>query len=97
MWPRRYLIGSIVELFDARHATYTGIASVAIHDARETCPRNKLHDLCKQRLAGIHGLPSRVSTPESYTKMRNQDSNRHQIKSACRPRQYWISHVSNCI
>ena len=76
------------KLFRASQSSNTCIAGIAIHDAGKTRPRHKLHDLCEQRLAYIHGAASQVSIPGSYTKMKNQDSNRHQIKSAAKSRQY---------
>src|SRR5439155_22438630 len=79
------------KLFGATHAAHSRIARIAIHDACETRPGDKLHNLREQRLADIHGSPPRVSTPGNYTRMRIRVSNRHQIKSAARPRYYWLS------
>jgi len=73
------------------------LAAVALHDARKTRPWNKFHELSKQRLADIHIESPRASIPGNYTEMRNQVSNRHQIKSAPRPRQYWLLNESNRI
>lgn len=80
------------KLFGAVHAAYPGVSTVALHDTRKARPWNKLHELRKQRLADIHGQAPRASILGSYTKKAKRVSNRHQIKSASRPRQHWISH-----
>ena len=82
-------------LLGAAHAVHPGIAAVTIHDACKTRPRNKPHDLRKQRLADIHASPRSVSTPGKYTRMRIVVSNQHQTKSTGKPCQYWLSNKSN--
>ena len=76
------------KLFCARQSSYAEIAGTTIHDTTKIRLRHKLHDLCEKRIAYIHSVASRVSTLRSYTKIKRQDSNRHQIKSAEKPRQY---------
>ena len=88
--PSQLRKGHHAKLLRTVHAAHAGIARVAIHDARKARPRNELHHLCKQRLADIHGLPPGISPEGNYTKMRIQGSNRHQEKSAAKPRQYWL-------
>ena len=83
--------GHDAKLFGASQAAHTRVATVASHDSRKACPWDKLHDLRKQGLADIHRKPPRGLSLASYTGMRKQVSNRHQIKSAARPRQYWLS------
>ena len=85
------------KLLRAAQSANPGIARVSIHNARKARPRNELHQLRKQRLADIHASPQGISPRENYTKMSLQSSNRHQAKSAVKPRQYWLSHESTPI
>jgi hypothetical protein len=62
-----------------------------MHDAREARPGHELHDLRKQSLSSIHRNSSGLSTPRNYLPFENQDSNRHQMKSAANPRQSSLS------
>jgi len=55
------------ELLGARKRTHAArVAALTLHDARETHPRNELHDLSEQSLASIHvhspGCQAREST-----------------------------------
>jgi hypothetical protein len=63
------------------------VAGIAIYDSAKAGPRNKLHDLCEQRLARVHALALRISIPQGGTKIAFRDSNRHQLKMAGNPRQ----------
>ena len=85
--PRQLSKRHDAKLFGTRQASHAGIARIAIHDASKARPGNKLHDLCKQRLACVHGMAPRILTPGIYPKTQKQDSNRHQAKSAEKPRQ----------
>ncbi|OGB25601.1 MAG: hypothetical protein A3I66_13460 [Burkholderiales bacterium RIFCSPLOWO2_02_FULL_57_36] len=88
--PRQLRKRHDAKLFGAIHAAHPGIAGIAIDDACKTRPRNKLHHLCKQRLANIHDSFPGASIRGIYTKARIQDSNRHQIKSTARPYQHYV-------
>lgn len=79
------------KLLRASQAAYARVAAIARHDARKACPWNELHDLREQGLADIHRKSPRGLNLGNYTKMRKRVSNRHQIKLAARPRQYWLS------
>ncbi|MEY3740509.1 MAG: hypothetical protein RLZZ192_1185, partial [Pseudomonadota bacterium] len=79
------------KLLGASQAPHSRIAAISRHDARKVCPWNKLHDLREQGLADIHRKPPRSLSLGNYTGMRKSVSNRHQIKLAARPRQYWHS------
>ena len=79
------------ELLGTGQPTRPRVARVAIHDPRKTRPGDELHNLCKQRLADIHGSSPRLSIPGNYTIMRIRTSNRHQSLSAYRPRHHWLS------
>ena len=79
------------KLLRASQAPHARIAAIAGHDARKACPWNELHDLSKQGLADIHRKSPKGQNLGNYTKMRKRVSNRHQIKLAARPRQYWLS------
>jgi len=79
------------KLLGATQAAHARVAAIASHDARKACPWNELHDLRKQGLADIHRKSPRGLNLGNYTKMRKRVSNRHQIKLAARPRQYWLS------
>ena len=81
--------GHGAELLRAAQAAHSGIAAIAIHDARKAGPRNELHDLCEQRLAHVHSSPPEVSTSGGYLNrnMGKLISNRHQNKIPRNPRQ----------
>ena len=50
-----------------RQRPHTRISLVTLHDSGETRPGDELHDLCKQRLADVHGQPPEsLSIPGSY-------------------------------
>ncbi len=85
--PRQLTKRHDAKLLATRQASHAGIARIAIHDASKARPGDKLHDLCKQRLAYVHGMAPRILTPGIYPKTQKQDSNRHQAKSAEKPRQ----------
>ena len=78
------------KLFRATHAANAGVATVAIHDSPEARPGDELHDLRKKGLADVHESSPRGVPLGNYPKMKNLNSNRHQIKSTARPRQYWL-------
>ena len=87
--------GHDAKLLGARQTTHTRVATVAGNDSRKACPWHELHDLSKQGLADIHRKPPRGLSLGSYTGMGKRVSNRHQIKSAARPRQHWLSKQIN--
>jgi hypothetical protein len=74
--------GHGAELLGTAQAAHSGIAAIAIHDARKAGPWNELHDLCEQRLAHVHSTPPEVSTSGRYLNrnMGKLISNRHQNK-----------------
>jgi len=79
------------KLLGVCQAPHARVAAIARHDARKACPWNELHDLREQGLADIHRESPRGLNLGNYTGMRKRVSNRHQIKLAARPRQYWHS------
>jgi len=79
------------KLLGASQAPHARVATIARHDSGKACPWNELHDLSKQGLADIHRKPPRSLSLGNYTGMGKRVSNRHQIKLASRPRQYWHS------
>ena len=79
------------KLLGARHAAHARVARVAFYNARKARPWDELHDLREERLADIHGSSPGVWTLGNYTRMRVLVSNRHQNKSAARPRHHWLS------
>ena len=83
--------GHGAKLLGASQAAYARVAAVALNDSRKACPWNEFHDLSKQGLADIHRKSPRGLSLGNYTGMRKRVSNRHQIKLAARPRQYWLS------
>jgi hypothetical protein len=69
-----------------RQRPHTRISLVTLHDSGETRPGDGLHDLCKQRLADVHGQPPEsLSIPGSYPFLALCSSNRHQTKLASNP------------
>lgn len=50
--------GHHAKLFRACERSISIVAAVALHDALEARPRQKIHDLHEQRFAGIHGQPT---------------------------------------
>jgi hypothetical protein len=65
---------------------HTRISLVTLHDSGKTRPGDELHDLCKQRLASVHGQPPEsLSTPGSYPFLAICSSNRHQTKLPLNP------------
>ena len=74
--------------FRTGHATNTYVAAVAVHYSCKTGPRDEFHQLDKKCLSNIHDLIPRNSLLGKYSKMKDLNSNRHQIKSATRPHQY---------
>jgi hypothetical protein len=79
------------KLLGAGHAARSRVARIAIYDSRKTRPWDIFHYLCEERLADIHGSSPGVATPGNYTRMKNSVSNRHQTKSAARPRHNRLS------
>jgi len=77
--------GHDTELLGTAQTAHTQISPVAGDDARKAGPRHKLHDLCKQGFADIHGRSPRAIVLGSYTGMGKWISNRHQTKMGCRP------------
>ena len=75
------------ELLGARQRAHARIAAMALHDASEAGPRDELHDLREQGLADMHVHPQRLSSLGKYAVLGDRSSNRHQTKSAARPRQ----------
>jgi len=89
--PRQLCKSHNSKLLGASQAPHARVATIARHDSRKACPWNELHDLSKQGLADIHRKPPRSLSLGNYTGMGKRVSNRHQIKLASRPRQYWHS------
>ena len=89
--PSQLCKGHDAKLLGASQTSYARVAAIAGHDSGKACPWNELHDLRKQGLADIHRKPPRSLSLGNYTGMRKRVSNRHQIKLAARPRQYWHS------
>ena len=88
--PRQLRKRHHAELLGAIHPTYPGVARVAFDHSRKARPRHKLHDLREQRFADIHDRSPGITTRRNYTNSTLRDSNRHQTKSADKPRQYWF-------
>ena len=89
--PRQLCKSHNSKLLGASQAPHARVAAIAGHDSGKACPWNELHDLSKQGLADIHRKPPRSLSLGNYTGMGKRVSNRHQIKLASRPRQYWHS------
>jgi len=86
--------GYYPKVLGCRQRSYSGVASVAIDNARKACPRNELHDLRKQRLANVHGNPpGLVSIPQSYPVLAVCRSNRHQTKLLSNPSPATVSQI----
>ena len=83
--------GHNAKLLGASQAANARVAAVALNDSRKACPWNEFHDMSKQGLADIHRKSPRGLSLGNYTGMGKRVSNRHQIKLAARPRQYWLS------
>jgi hypothetical protein len=76
------------KLFRTGHAPNTYVAAVAVHYSCKTGPRDEFHQLGKKCLSNIHDLTPRSSLLGKHSKMKDLNSNRHQIKLAARPHQY---------
>lgn len=76
------------KLFRTGHATNTCVAAIAVHYSCKIGSRDEFHQLGKKCLSNIHDLTTRSSLLGKYSKMKDLNSNRHQIKSASRPHQY---------
>ena len=68
------------KLFRAGERAGSMIAAVALHDALEARPRQEIHDLCEQRLAGIHARCS-GDEPRELRRPTAPCSSRHHPKS----------------
>lgn len=69
-----------------RQKPHLRICLVTLHNYGKTQPRYELHDLCKQRLADVHGQPQELlSIPESYPFLAVCSLNRHNTKSLLNP------------
>ncbi len=88
--PGQLREGQHPKLLGAGHAAHPGIARVAIDYAGKARPRDKVHDLCEQRLADIHMQSPTEANGENYTNLTHRVSNRHQMKSAAKPRRHWV-------
>ncbi len=82
--------GHDAKLLGATEVSYPVIAAVAIHDAMEGFPRQKVHDLREQRLAEIHA-GSGLSKPRTLPQKAISDSSRRHPQSSRKARQYWLS------
>jgi hypothetical protein len=89
--PRHLCKSHDSKLLGASQAPHARVATIARHDSGIACLLNELHDLSIQGLADIHRKPPRSLRHVNYTGMGKRVSNRHQIKLAARPRQYWHS------
>jgi hypothetical protein len=89
--PGQLREGHRAKLLRTRQRARTGVAGVAMHDARKARPWHELHDLGEQGFANIHAHSSGQSTRGKYAVLGNKSSSRHQTKSAYKPRQCLIS------
>jgi len=75
------------KLLGRRQRPHACISLITLQNSGETRPRDELHDLCKQRLADVHGQPPEsLATPGSYPFLPVYNSNRHQTKLPPIPR-----------
>ena len=73
-------------LFRARERPHAVVATVALHQAREGAPRQKVHKLSEQRLANVHGRP--LETPGKCAESVQIDTAPKMVKNPCKPRAY---------
>jgi hypothetical protein len=69
--------------------------ALATDDATKARPWHALQNLREKRFADVHETSPRGQPLGKYPKMKNLNSNRHQIKSASRPRRYWLLLINN--
>jgi hypothetical protein len=90
--PRQLCKSHDSKLLGASRARHARIATLESHVARKVCPwSEEIHDLGNHGLADTHRRPSRSLSLGNYTGMGKRVSNRHQIKLASRPCQYWLA------
>jgi hypothetical protein len=82
--------GHDAKLLGATETARPVIAAVAIHDAMEVFPRQKIHDLREQGLADVHG-DSGVAKPRRLPQTAIFDSSRRHSLAREKPRRYWLS------
>src|ERR1700746_3063042 len=70
------------KLLRATKFTHAKIAIILRNQTTKTGPRNKIHDLRKQRSAKVHGGAPERKNRENYHRFVKRRSNRHQMKSA---------------
>ena len=92
--PRQLRKRHYAKLFCARQTANAGVATVAIDNPAKARPWHELHDLRKKRFADVHERSPRGCPLGNYPKMKKLNSNRHQIKSASKPSQYWLSLIN---
>ena len=86
------------KVLGCRQRPHTRIASVPRNNSGKTRPGDELHDLCKQRLADVHGQPPEsLSIPGSYPFLALCSSNRHQTKLPLNPRPVSFSSFTGII
>jgi len=79
------------DLLGVRQHPNAFVATMARHDPMKGLPRQKVHDLGEQRLAGVHGgLRAKSRKP---ARIGNRRSNRHHPSSLGNPRQSWLSAI----
>lgn len=84
--PRQLRKSHDSKVLGCRQRPHTRISLVTLHDSGKTRPGDELHDLCKQRLADVHGQPPEsLSIPGSYPFLAVCSSNRHQTKLPLNP------------
>ena len=77
--PAQLREGQGAELFCARLAAHTGLAGLALHDAREARLRYELHDPGERRLACAPTQSSGMSTPGSCASSDGRSSSRTKL------------------
>ena len=84
--------GHRAELLGTYERLHVAIATMSFDDAGERGPRQKIHQLGEQCLAGVHGR-LRVNYPRKSTGTPFCRSNRHHPRSLGIPPQSWLSTI----
>jgi hypothetical protein len=92
---RQLCEGHHAELIGTCHGLYVAIAVIAIDDAMEGLPREKVHELSEQRLADVHGSLRKRNRKTARTAFRR--SNRRHPSSLGILRQSWLSAIHHFI
>lgn len=88
--PSQLRVGHDAKVLSAGQYRDSRVTRVTRNDASEAGPGHKLHQLGEKRLAKIHEKSPKKSIWGNYSRKWLQNSNRHQIKRAARPRGYWL-------